>query len=226
MNRVLLFVAALLVLVPAGAFAADQVSGTTGDVLCATCGGGGGTTTTTATTTPTTTTTTTTTAPPPTTTTTTVLNYNAQTLGYDGVTLSDLSDTSGPVRILTASGMTLTCPTGYRVKTRVYTAHWHGSIAGGISWKVEYSVCYSPTTVLWARVFPAFSPSTSWPVNWDDLNDAGFPTFNNVGSSVTFRWQGSANSCVLPNVFCTHRHPGTQIIFYPNDTERISGWGG
>lgn len=137
------------------------------------------------------------------------------------------TDILGPTRVLTSAGTALTCATGYHLKTRVYVASWKGSIAGGISFKTTYRACYVPSSrIVWAQADPAYSPTTAWPVNWDGLNDSGFPSAYNAGSYATFKWQGTANSCVLPNVFCTHRHPGLQITFYPSNSESRSQWGG
>ncbi len=235
---------ALVALVTAGIAAASALSGTSKpgapDVLCgqACLGGGGGTTTaappptTTSPAPPATTTTappstTTTSAPPTTTTTPAGPDYNAQTLGNFTLTLVSDSDQPGTSSIV--FGWNVKSCAGGRLKTRVYSAHWSGSITGGLGWTIKYVACYIPNSkVLWGTPTPAYAPTSSWPVNWDDLNDPGFPSVSlaSDGSSVSFRWQGKANSCVLPQIYCTHRHPGDEITFYPNNTEMISGWGG
>lgn len=148
--------------------------------------------------------------------------------GTVGYSLSYSSEVAGPVRALTdASGNVYTCPAGSRWKVRVYVDQWKGSLIGGLSWHVQYGVCYIPNNrIVFAAAWQPFQTTSAWPLSWLSLSDTGFPTIIATYAVATFRWQGSAATCIISEGCGSTKHPGTQILFYPNNTEKISDWGG
>ena len=148
--------------------------------------------------------------------------------GTVGYSLASSSEVAGPVRALTdANGNVYTCPAGSRWKVRVYIDQWRGSLLGGLSWHVQYGVCYIPNSrVVFAAAWQPFQTTSSWPLSWQSLSDTGYPTIIATYAVATFRWQGSAATCIISEGCGSTKHPGTQILFYPNNTEKISDWGG